>query len=139
MEQIKLVILGEPTAQKRHRHTSRGKFVRTYDPSQSDKQDFLSIVQKQAPKSPIEGPIKITIACFFSRPKSHYRSGKNAHLLKDNHPKWHTTKPDGDNLLKFVKDALNKVYWRDDSLICDERVVKLYSDKPRTEIYINKI
>lgn len=137
--QITLTILGEPTAQKRHRHTSRGKFTRTYDPSASDKADFLSIVQNKAPQTPIDGPVKIEIFAYFSRPKSHFRTGKNSHILKDDAPKWHTARPDCDNLAKFIFDALNKVYWRDDSCICDQKVIKRYSDKPRTEIFIWKI
>lgn len=139
MEEIKIIVLGEPTAQKRHRHTKMGKFTRTYDPSAPDKADFLGIVQKQAPETPIDKPIKVEIRAFFTRPKSHYRTGKNIGILKDSAPKWHTSRPDCDNIAKFVFDALNKVYWRDDSCICAQKVVKLYSEKPRTEIYISEI
>jgi len=37
-----------------------------------------------------------------------------------------TCKPDWDNLAKSVIDALNNVFWRDDSLITDALVSKRY-------------
>lgn len=137
--QIKLVVLGEPKSQKRHRHVNMGKFTRQYDPSANDKGDFLSVVQKQAPEKPIDVPVRLYINFYFTRPKSHYKTGKNAHILKENIPYWHTSKPDTDNCFKFVTDALNKVFWRDDSLICDVTVQKQYSDQPRIEILIQTL
>jgi Holliday junction resolvase RusA-like endonuclease len=106
MNPIKLIILGEPKAQKRHRSTKIGKHIRQYDPSSADKGDFLSIVQKQAPEQPFDVPLKIEVKFFFSRPKSHYKAGKNSHQLKDSRPYYHTGKPDVDNLAKFVMDAM---------------------------------
>lgn len=136
---ITLEILGEPTAQKRHRSVKMGGFTRQYDPSSADKADFLSIVQKQAPETPFTTPLNLTLTFYFSRPKSHYKTGKNADVMKDTAPLWHTARPDCDNLAKFVMDALNKVYWRDDSLICNINIKKQYSDNPRTKIEVTKI
>ena len=61
-------------------------------------------------------------------------------MLKDNAPEYHITRPDSDNLAKLVKDALNKVFWKDDSLVCDLNIKKRYDhDNPRTEITITPI
>lgn len=136
---IKLTILGEPKAQKRHRHVKMGNFVRQYDPSASDKGDFLSIIQKNAPAEPFKTPLSVAIFFYFSRPKSHFKTGKNSHILKDGASIWHTSKPDVDNLAKFVLDSMNKVYWKDDSYICSCRIVKHYSENPRTEILISTL
>ena len=57
--------------------------------------------------------------------------------MKDTAPLWHTSKPDADNLGKFVMDSMNKIYWKDDSVIADLWIIKQYSDKPRTEIEIS--
>lgn len=135
-QQIHLVIQGEPKAQKRHRHASRGKFIQKYDPSAADKGDFLSIVQKNAPAKPFDVPIRVVVRFYFSRPKSHYKTGKNAGVLRDNAPKFHTSRPDFDNCGKFFSDAMNKVFWRDDSVISQCSISKMYSDTPRTEIII---
>ena len=134
---IKLSILGEPKAQKRHRHVRMGNFVRQYDPSASDKGDFLSIVQYNAPKEPFAVPLAIAIRFYFTRPKSHFKTGKNSHVMKDTAPLWHTSKPDVDNMAKFLMDSLNKIYWKDDSYIADCWITKQYDDKPRTEIDIS--
>jgi Holliday junction resolvase RusA-like endonuclease len=133
---IKLSILGEPKAQKRHRHVRMGNFVRQYDPSASDKGDFLSIVQYNAPKEPFCGALAVAIRFYFTRPKSHFKTGKNSHVMKDTAPLWHTSKPDVDNMAKFLMDSLNKIYWKDDSYIADCWITKQYDDKPRTEIDI---
>jgi len=47
-------------------------------------------------------------------------------------------KPDWDNIGKLVSDALNKVAYDDDKCIVDSRVVKVYSENPRTEIIIKE-
>lgn len=139
METITIQVLGEPNAQKRHRSVRMGGFTRQYDPSSADKGDFLSLVHKHAPETPYSVPLQLDLRFYFSRPKSHYKTGKNAHLLKDNPPEYHTSRPDIDNLSKFVMDALNKVYWKDDSYIVSCTVQKMYSDKPRTEIEVSTI
>lgn len=132
---IELIIYGDPKAQKRHRSTSRGGFTRQYDPSASDKADFLSVVQKNAPTTPFDSPLHLELNFYFSRPKSHY----NKKGLKQDAPIWHTSKPDNDNLYKLVGDALNKVFWRDDSVIVSTSITKRYDEKPRTEIKITQI
>lgn len=49
---------------------------------------------------------------------------------------YHLKRPDVDNLLKLVCDALNGVAWKDDSDIASIFAVKGYSEHPRTEIEI---
>jgi len=137
MNTINVTVLGEPKAQKRHRHAKRGNFIATYDPQKADKQDFLSIVQKNAPLEPLDRPLKVEINFFFSRPTNHYGTGKNAGVLKPTAPTFHTVKPDTDNLAKFILDAMNKVYWIDDSRICNLVVTKKYDNKPRTDITVS--
>ena len=73
----------------------------------------------------------------MKRPKSHYRTGKYEGLIKD---KWQkipmSKKPDIDNLIKYVLDALQGIngYIVDDSQVIRIYAEKSYSDKPRTEI-----
>lgn len=139
MSKIQFQILGPPRHQQRHRHVTTGKFTRTYDPSAKDKKDFLLQAKQYAPKSPILGVVMITVWFCVPRPKSHYRTGKYAGMLKDKHKNqvWHTKKPDIDNLLKLVMDSLNDVFWKDDSQICSVITQKLYDEKPRTVIQID--
>jgi Holliday junction resolvase RusA-like endonuclease len=136
MEQIRLTVLGEPKPQARHRHFTRGTFSGTYDPSKDKKESFASILQSQAPKEPITAPISLELIFYFSRPKNHFKTGKNSEMLKDSAPDWHSRRPDIDNLVKFVQDSLNKIYYKDDALICQLIAKKFYSSTPRTEIIL---
>ena len=138
MKPIQITVLGEPTAQKRHRHFKRGSHVQTYDPSKEKKQDFLWIAQQSAPEEPISHPVHLQVGLFFGRPKSHYGTGKNSNVLKPSAPTLHTQKPDIDNIAKFLMDAMNKVFWKDDSVICSLTVKKRYDFVPRIEILITE-
>ena len=65
-----------------------------------------------------------------------YGTGKNAGLLKDSAPVYHTSAPDADNILKFVGDALNGIFWRDDRQIAIARINKVYAGSPGIHIDI---
>ena len=136
MEPIRLTVHGDPKAQKRHRHASMGKFVKVYDPSSADKTDFYWICHNNKPSEPFTTPLQVDIGLYFARPKSHYGTGKNSHIRKATAPIFHTSKPDIDNCVKFILDALNKFFWKDDSQIWSLKVKKSYDNNPRTEITI---
>lgn len=136
---IKISILGKPTPQPRHRHFQRGGFKGTYDPAQKAKQSFLYLVLEHAPKTPLDEPLRVDLCFYFPRPKSHFGTGRNAGKMKKSAPINHTARPDIDNLRKFVMDAMAKVFWRDDSVICEGYTRKIYSDMPRTEIIISTV
>lgn len=61
------------------------------------------------PEFPLNGPLLVIVHFCIPSPLSLPNSKREAqHLLP------HTKKPDGDNLEKFVNDALNGVVWTDD-------------------------
>ncbi len=136
---IEFKIPGNPKALKRHRTFQKGKFKGTYDPSEGDKADFLVKCIANKPDIPLDEPLAVTLMFCFPRPKSHYRTGAMAHLLRDVAPKWHTGIPDVDNLLKFVCDSLNGIFWKDDSRICHTTCSKVYGDEPHILIQITKL
>lgn len=140
MNEIKLTIPGEPNALKRHRTVKVKSGINiNYDPSHEDKSIFAwKAIADNKPDKPYSGPTRLTVYFYMPRPKSHFRTGKFKGLVKDAAPVFHIVKPDLDNLIKFVKDALNKIYWTDDSIICTIISRKLYSENPRTEITIKK-
>lgn len=137
MPEIHLNIPGVPNSQKRHRHVRMGNFTRTYDPSATEKEDFLyKSIYECKPELPIISSISIVMEFYMPRPKAHFGTGKNAGKLKNNAPFRHCKAPDLDNLTKFVLDALNKIYWKDDRQIYSIRAKKMYNDNPRTEVAI---
>ena len=133
MNQIEINIEGKPKAQQRHRHTKKG-FV--YDPSKKDKEDILMLMRSEAPKEPFNGAISLYIRFSMPYVKKHYRTGKFSKELKPNPPIAYKIKPDIDNMLKFLMDAGNKVFWNDDSQIYRVQMEKIYAVKPGTKITI---
>ena len=138
---IEFTVLGNPRAQKRHRtrQLKDKNFSIRYDPCAKEKNDFFRAVQHHAPEVLFKGPIRVELVFFLPRPKDHYGTGKNANKLKKTAPEWHIKKPDIDNLVKWILDALSSVFWSDDSIICDLYVAKRYDEKPRTVIVIETL
>lgn len=78
------------------------------------------------------------------RPKSHYRTGRNAHLLRDSAPTAPAGKPDVDKLSRAVLDAISstKTVWGDDAQVTDLHAIKRYTElgeKPGCHIHIREV
>ena len=114
----------EPVSLKRHRHRLKGG---TYDPSKKDKDDFIKAIEN-FPTEKMTKPIRCTLHFYCKRPKNHYKTGKNSHVLKDSSPKYNINNKDLDNMVKFVLDALNDKLYIDDSLIIEINCSKLYAE-----------
>jgi Holliday junction resolvase RusA-like endonuclease len=119
------IIHFEPVSLKRHRHRLHGG---TYDPSKKDKDDFINSIQ-DFPTEKMTKPIKCILNFYCKRPKNHYKTGKNANILKESSPKYNTNNKDLDNMVKFVLDALNNKLYEDDRQIFELTCSKLYSEK----------
>jgi Holliday junction resolvase RusA-like endonuclease len=84
----------------------------------------VTLVGASSIRTPLAGPLAVSVHVVLSRPKSHYSaSGK----LRNSAPSY-PSKSDVDNYAKAVLDALNKTAWEDDSQIVELRVTKRYSD-----------
>jgi len=76
------------------------------------------------------------------RPKAHWKTkkGRCTQNLKEwaKEYKLCRTKPDVDNLAKYVMDSCNEILWKDDCFVTRLQVEKLYVDdgdnRPRTLI-----
>ena len=135
---ISFTITGQPIALKRHRPSARGGY---YDPSSKDKKQIWLQIAKYKPKQPFAGDIYLKVVFYLKRPKSHFRTGKYSHLLKDAYKDmvYHSFKPDLDNLVKLIADIIQPQMIIDDSQICMLQAEKMYSTNPRTEIIIQEI
>ena len=74
----------------------------------------------------IEGPVLLQLIFLMERPKSHFRTGKYSHLLKDSAPVAPHGKPDVLKLGRAVEDALSGVIYHDDSQVTTEFLMKRY-------------
>ena len=79
-----------------------------------------------------EKPIFMKLEFFFKIPKSWSKKKKDS-------ANWHISRPDGDNLAKSIKDALNGVAYRDDSQVCFLQVRKQYAAFNGVKIEIEEI
>jgi len=89
---------------------------------------------------PLTGPAHVEVRFTFPRPKTHYRTGANAHLLKDTAPEWHTVKPDLDKLVRAVLDGLTDAQiFHDDAQVASVVATKRYGDNPGAYIMVEQV
>jgi Holliday junction resolvase RusA-like endonuclease len=67
----------------------------------------------------LDEPLALSMVFYFKRPKSHYRTGANKHLLSSKAPLDCMTSRDLAKLIRSTEDALTGVVWRDDKLVCE--------------------
>lgn len=79
--------------------------------------------------------LKMEIDAYFEIPKSTSKKKKDLMLKNILRP---TKKPDMDNIIKIIADALNKIAYYDDKQIIECSIRKYYSDKPRVKIDISE-
>jgi crossover junction endodeoxyribonuclease RusA len=79
-------------------------------------------------RPPLGGPVRVELAFYMTRPKGHYRTGRNAHLTRDGAPAYPAGKPDLDKLCRAVLDGLTAGgAWKDDSQVVQLHLAKLYA------------
>lgn len=135
---VQFTVYGEPVAQGRPKFSTAGGFAKAYDPAKSrDYKDYVRLAASEyAPKVPLEGPIGMVLTVYRSTPKSF---SKRRAALAEAGEITPTTKPDVDNYLKGVKDALKGIIWRDDSQVVEVYARKRYSTRPRIEVKIKQL
>lgn len=86
--------------------------------------------------APLEGPISLRVEIGVPVPAS-WSKRKRADALAG--AVWPTAKPDLDNVLKLVGDALNGIVWRDDKQIVRAEVVRRYVEAPATVLTVTEV
>lgn len=86
---------------------------------------------------PLTCPLHVRFVFFTHRPQSHFRTGKNAALLRDSAPVFPASKPDVLKLSRAVEDALTGIVWKDDAQIVTELISKRYGN-PGVQIEIKE-
>ena len=135
---IELIVYGNPVAQGRPRFSRQGGFVKTYDPIKSKAYKALIRLELQPLLSdpaftPIDKACCLNLKVFRAVPKSFSKKKREEALLGYIRP---TTKPDTDNYVKGVLDALNGTVLKDDSVVCEIFARKFYSERPRIEVVL---
>ena len=125
---IRLEIRGAPIAQPRPRVVTiagraRAISATSKHPVKDWKKRIMVAVESQFKGEPLQGPLRLKCSFLMPRPKRLYRK-------KDAEGEvWSSSRPDLDNLIKAVKDALNGIVWHDDSQVASLTVEKHYHSK----------
>lgn len=116
---LDVMMPGDPVGKGRPRFRRRGKYVQTYTPAKTDAwEDDLALLARAAwaNRAPSEGPIELHVLAMKKRPKRMCTSKWPDGLLL------RSVKPDGDNTLKIVADALQKA-----AVIADDAHISRWS------------
>lgn len=140
---MKIIIKGDPIAQKRHRHVSQNGFVRVYNPNGNEKKVVAEQMIRQTREMRLKdpnwhpvSPISLRLSIYRARPKNLANSKRNASGWILDMP---ITKPDFDNYCKFYSDCGNNILWKDDNQIVTAHIKKRYAkpgEEPYTEIEV---
>jgi len=136
---MKITIPGNPIPQARPRyHISTKGNVMVYDPQSRDKVITKRLLAKKIDNHfPDLEPLEVAdigLTFYMKIPKSLRKADR---LLAEAEQLRHTTKPDCDNLVKYVLDCLTDTFLKDDNGVNLTYVKKIYSTYPRVEIEIN--
>ena len=94
-------------------------FIHHYrkDKVENARTELIYKMKRYAPSVPSKEAIRLNVLVCFDV-KDHKLWGK-----------YKTTRPDGDNYLKAIKDAMTDCgFWEDDAQVADERIVRTYAE-----------
>lgn len=127
---IQFFIPGEPptvTAQQKGFSRKTGTYYKPAELRDAE-QKYLAYANEVRPAEPITGPVALTVIFGFRAVAGH----------EPNTPK--TSKPDTDNMLKSLKDALTRAgFWQDDAQVFIETTIKLWTDTPCIMVKVENV
>lgn len=135
---MEIVVEVEPKGKGRPRFTRTGH---AYTPASTrEYEDLIAARALEAMEGrqpiPRDVPLRVTIVAVFGVPVSWPKKKRLAALqgvLR------HTRKPDYDNVVKAVCDALNGIVFEDDCQIVSGEVEKVYGPEPMLKIFIEEL
>lgn len=129
---------GIPVGKGRPKFARRGNFVTAYTPKKTvDYESTVKAAGQQAMGSqePLETPISLYLYVRVPIPASYSKKATAACLDGSQKP---IKKPDADNVLKAISDALNGVCYKDDSQIVNIHATKVYATVPGVDVCIKE-
>lgn len=136
---LKFDIPGVPVGKGRPRAAKRGKHIQLYTPEKTATYEgVIALTARQAMAGGLllEGPVATVMEIRLPIPQSWPKRKQAAALAGTEYP---TKKPDADNVIKAIFDALNGVVWHDDTQVVDIVVRKRYAAVPGVAVEIVRI
>ncbi|MPW16932.1 RusA family crossover junction endodeoxyribonuclease [Paraburkholderia sp. CNPSo 3157] len=136
---VAFTVEGEPVAKGRPRASRTDTGVRMRTPKKT--KSYESKIRAAATAAmfgsiPFGRPVALTVSIYLPIPESwsKLRQTKAAQdLIRA------TNKPDTDNVVKAVKDAMNEIVYEDDSQVVDLVATKKYGREPRVEVEVMEL
>lgn len=131
---LTITVFGDPAPQGSKRHVGHGVMLESSKKvkpwRQAVRTDAVHAIddQRLCWTGPLDGPLLLEMVFTFARPRGHYRTGRNAHLLRDGAPARPATYPDLSKLARSTEDALKEagVYADDSRVVEYRRLAKVY-------------
>lgn len=126
---VTITVHGTPAGQGRISYNRQGRGYHANGAKLRPWRDLIRAAAADIIDTPATGPVALEVTVTLTRPAAHYRTGRHAHILRDDAP----TAPIGrntgdvDHYLRAVQDALTGVAYLDDSQIVDGNTVKVYA------------
>lgn len=131
---MRFEVAGEVISKGRPRFTRSGRTYtpkKTLDYEKTIKRAYLNKYTYLSKKS-----LRIKICAYLEVAKSHSKVKKQKMLANELQC---TKKPDVDNIVKVVLDALNKVAYQDDTQVVELVAIKRWSNESRLKVIIEEI
>lgn len=139
VDSVTFIVPGQPVAKGRPKFARQGGFVRAYTPEKTVAYETLvQLVAGDAMQgaAPMKGALFMHLRIFVAIPKGLTKRDLAGIAMGSYLP---VKKPDSDNVLKAISDALNGIAYDDDVQIVDHTISKRYSDTPRAEVTLQRI
>ncbi len=128
---ISFTVHGDPVGKGRPRISTRGGFVRSYTPDKT--RDYECLVADIAHREmmnhgllPTYDAVSVVIDAYYTIPKS-FSKKKRIEAIEDEIKPM--VKPDIDNVVKAILDAMNKTVYIDDKQVVDVIARKFYTEQ----------
>ena len=133
---------GQPAAQGSKTYLGKGRMIE----GSKKLKPFRAVVTLTAREAMgnrplMTGPVAVEVVFKFVRPKSHFGSGKNSDVLRDDAP----DRPIGhnlgdvDKLQRSVLDAMTGAVFLDDSQVASIEAHKVWADSPGAWIQVEAV
>ena len=135
---LTMFVSGEPQAQQRPRFSTYNGHVKAYDSAKSrDAKALIGMMARHelGNDSMLEGDLLLSLT-VSKRPPASWSKKKQAAAIG----KGITSRPDLDNYIKLVLDALNGVWFKDDSAVTSIMASKVYrADREGVSIMVSEL
>jgi Holliday junction resolvase RusA-like endonuclease len=139
MEAISFIIPGQPVAKGRPRFSTAGRFPRAFTPAKTANYTAWCkscAADAMAGRPLMTGPVWLSLNMYFETPSSWSKWKREAAITGAVRP---TGKPDIDNVLKAIKDAMNGIVWKDDSQVVEVDCEKAYDAEPHVMVRVQEL